>query len=66
MFMHADQSGNDCLSGQVQYFRVRRIRVPKFRTLDTDDFAAFNVDTLVFGRHRARAIDDANVIENQE
>src|ERR1035441_2653931 len=66
MFMHADKSGNDCLSGQVQYFRLRRICLPEFRTLDTDDFSTLDVDTLILGRHSARAIYDADVIEHQD
>src|SRR5450631_3675141 len=66
MFMHTDKSGNDRLSGQVHYFRFRRIRIPEFRTLDTDDFSTLNVDTLILSRHSARAIYDADVIEHQD
>src|ERR1039458_481946 len=66
MFMHAYKSGNDCLSGQVHYFRFRRIRIPEFRTLDTDYFSTLNVDTLILDRHSTRAIYDAHVIEHQD
>src|SRR4029077_12176554 len=66
MLMHADKSGNDCLPCQVQNLCSRRIRILKFRALNTDNFSTLDVDPLILGWHSARTIYDADVVEYQD
>ena len=66
VLVHADESGNDGLTGEVEDFCIRGIGVAELCALYAADLSVLDIDAHVILRCRARAIDDANVVQDND